>query len=558
LVEEVIEYRHAVGHCYRCDTAIEPWASEQWFVRMPKLAQPAIDAVRDGRVRFNPERWQKVYFQWMENIRDWCISRQLWWGHRIPVFYCDECGWHDASVDQIEACPDCGEALRQDEDVLDTWFSSQLWPFATYGWPDDPDAMAELEANYPTQVLSTARDIIFLWVARMIISSMYFLDGTVPFFDVNIHPTVLDRFGNIMSKSRGNGIDPMDLIGEFGADVMRFGLAAQCTGSQDLKFDKDKLAVYRNFATKIHNAARFVFLSLEDGYRPQGRVTPKPMTLADRWILSRLARLAAQLDDGQSTFEFGLQTRALYGFFWNEFCDWYIEFAKVQMAVDGETRGATLDNLLFVLDNALRLLHPIMPFLTESIWLELPHGDDRPSLTVAAYPDAQSLAACIDLEAERSMQLLINVVGALRSTRARYQISPRTQLAVAVKATGADAEADVALLGGLRLQIASMANCEDMVIGADLAKPAASVLTIADGLEVYVVLAGLVDLEAERARLDKALANRQKDALRLEAKLANPGFMAKADADVIEHTRDELERLEGEMQGLADQISGLA
>ncbi|NTU90019.1 MAG: valine--tRNA ligase, partial [Actinobacteria bacterium] len=275
LLDHIEEHAHSVGHCYRCDTKIEPWLSEQWFVSMTPLAAPAIDAVRDGRVKFNPDRWSSVYFQWMENIRDWCVSRQLWWGHRIPVFYCDTCGWEDALDEDTEVCPVCGAPVRQDEDVLDTWFSSQLWPFATMGWREGPEKEHELNTYYPTQVLSTARDIIFLWVARMITSSMYFCDGAVPFRDVIIHPTVLDEKGRRMSKSLGNGIDPIDLIEDFGADGMRFGLMLQVTGAQDMKFNKAKLEGSRNFATKIWNASRFVLMNLDD-YTPGEPVMATP------------------------------------------------------------------------------------------------------------------------------------------------------------------------------------------------------------------------------------------------------------------------------------------
>ncbi|MCL2136271.1 MAG: valine--tRNA ligase [Coriobacteriia bacterium] len=561
LIDDVKDYSHAVGTCYRCDTVIEPWASEQWFVAMSRLAEPAIAAVREGKVAFNPKRWDRVYFHWMENIRDWCISRQLWWGHRIPVFYCDQCGWTDALLDDLEHCPECQAAIRQDEDVLDTWFSSQLWPFATYGWPDDAKSQADLAQNYPTQVLSTARDIIFLWVARMIMSSMYFLDGTVPFTDVIIHPTVLDRFGNIMSKSRGNGIDPMDLIAEFGADVMRFGLAAQVTGTQDLKFDKDKLAVYRNFATKIQNAARFIFMNL-DGFEQAGQdqtglVSPKALTLADRWILSRLAALTELMNDEANRFEFGAQARALYSFFWNEFCDWYIEFSKSQLHLDQETRQATQRNLVYVMDTALRLLHPFMPFLTEDIWLKLPNGDQHPSIMVADWPKTGDYAGYRDSEAERSIDLLVAVVGALRSTRARYRISPKTALAVHVKASGSNPGRDVALLEMQRDQINAMGNCQELIITSDVTKPYQSVMVISNDLEIYIVLEGLIDFDRELERLTKDLATRQAEAGRLEQKLENEGFIRQAAEDVVLKTREDLERLSSEIEGLQAKIAEL-
>jgi valyl-tRNA synthetase len=574
LLATVEEHEHAVGHCYRCDSTIEPWASEQWFVAMRPLAEPALNAVREGRVLFHPRRWENIYFHWMENIRDWCISRQLWWGHRIPVFYCDACGWTDASETDVTLCPHCGAATRQDEDVLDTWFSSQLWPFATADWPT-PDSVVALARYYPTQVLSTARDIIFLWVARMVISSLYFMDGEVPFRDVIIHPTVLDKQGNIMSKSRGNGVDPMELIGVYGADAMRFGLAMQVTGSQDLKFDREKLAIYRNFATKIHNAARFVLINLGDfegGAAEVGdiadtadgdvaattagacgcsavavgaRVRPEARSAADRWILSRLAELLNDQEDparekkADNAYNFGAEARALYGFFWNEFCDWYIELAKGQLAQGGDARVATQRNLVFVLDIALRLLHPYMPFITESIWQSLPHGDSSPSLMVARWPFAGELDCRRDPLAERAIGLLIEVIGAVRSTRARYGLSPKVTLRVSAKILSKQAELDTELLRAQSVQIEQLANIEGFTAATDTLKPDQSSVVVTPALEIYIVLEGLVDFEAERQRLTRERLATQTVLEKLEKKLANPGFLAKAAEEVIVKTRQE-------------------
>ncbi len=424
LLVRIDDHVHSVGHCYRCHTVVEPWLSDQWFVDMQPLAAPAIEAVRDGRVTFHPKRWENIYFHWMENIRDWCISRQLWWGHRIPVFYCDGCGWIGASMEDREACPACGGGVRQDEDVLDTWFSSQLWPFATFGWPgDDP----RLDYFYPTSMLSTARDILFLWVARMIMSGMYCMDGAIPFDDVIIHPTVFNAEGRRMSKSLGTGVDPLDLMEHYGADGMRFGLMLQVTGAQDLKFSEEKLVSSRNFANKIWNASRFVLMNL-DGYVAGA---PDPRTVADRWILSRLANLTARVDEGMETYEFGEVSRALYDFFWSEYCDWYIELAKGRLT-DPDQRASVQRVLVFVLDQALRLLHPFMPFVTEAIWREVPHlGEERAaSLMVAAWPDAAALAGCADEGAERSIERLIDVVSGIRAVRARYQLPPKQRLSV--------------------------------------------------------------------------------------------------------------------------------
>ncbi|MDR0350566.1 MAG: valine--tRNA ligase, partial [Coriobacteriales bacterium] len=545
LLEGIEEHHHAVGHCYRCNTTIEPWLSEQWFVSMRPLAEEAIAAVRDERVIFHPRRWEKVYFQWMENIRDWCISRQLWWGHRIPVFSCPLCGWTDASETDIERCPICGAATEQDEDVLDTWFSSQLWPFVTMGWPSSAKD-SELACAYPTQVLSTARDIIFLWVARMVMSSLYFQDGQVPFTDVVIHPTVLDKHGIPMSKSRGNGIDPLELIEDYGADSMRFGLALQVTGSQDLKFDKDKImAMAHGFATKIWNAARFVSMNLADfdldaaRDARSGRVAPLTTSDADRWILSRLARLSEELAEGREGYDFGAASRALYAFFWSEFCDWYIEFAKGQLARGGAERVSAQRNLVYVLDAALRFLHPIMPFLTERIWLSLPHGDARPSLMVAAWPDAAELASHINEQAEAATDALCSIVGAVRAARARYGISPKEALDVTVRTNGPSADKLATLLQAQAPHIGTMAGCSGLHISPDATKPPQSAVAVTSDLEVYVVLEGLVDFAAERARLAKERERKATELEKLEKKLSNAGFLDKADPLIVEKARSD-------------------
>ncbi len=442
LLDHVEDHDHSVMTCYRCHTKLEPWESEQWFVAVDALKEPAARVVEDGSIQFHPARWKQVYLDWLANLKDWCISRQLWWGHRIPMFYCDTCGWEDASVEEIEVCPVCGAPVRQDEDVLDTWFSSQLWPFATMGWTEEGMDAPQMRDAYPTQVLSTARDIMGLWVARMVMASMYCCDETIPFDDVIIHPTVMAADGKPMSKSRGNGVDPLRLMEDYGADGMRFGLLMQVTGAQDLKFNEAKLESSRNFANKVKNASRFVLMNLE-GYEPG---SPEPTTPADRWIFSRLAKIVAAVDAAYDNFEFGEITRELYSFVWNEFCDWYIEFSKARLGADADPddRAVCQRNLVFVLGQILRLLHPIMPFVTEQVYGEMPKEDDAaPMLIVAAWPDAGELAAYVDEDAERAIAMVCEVVGAVRSTRARYGISPKTALPVAVKVAD---EADAALL----------------------------------------------------------------------------------------------------------------
>ena len=548
LLEKIDDHDHSVGTCYRCATAIEPWLSEQWFVDMKPLAAPAIDVVREGKVTFHPKRWENVYFHWMENIRDWCISRQLWWGHRIPVFYCDACDWSAALRTDLADCPECGAELRQDEDVLDTWFSSQIWPQAVLDWPDTDSP--ELAFNYPTNTLSTAPDILFLWVARMIMSGLYFVDD-IPFDDVIIHPTVFNKEGRRMSKSLGTGVDPLDLMEHYGADGMRFGLMLQVTGVQDMKFDEDKLLSSRNFANKIWNASRFVLMNTEDLEQPIDR--PKPTALADRWIISRLAGLSQRVSDGIDEFEFGEVSRNLYQFFWSEFCDWYIELAKSRLNGSLEERAEVQQVLIFVLDNALRLLHPMMPFLTEEIWRKLPleHNQEEKTLIVAQWPDPNYFTGLEDKDAERRIELLKAVVTALRSTRARYQISPRTPLDVTVKAAD---ETDESFLNELSAQISQLASAGSLTISTSATKPEHSAVTVAAGLEIFVHLEGLVDLEVEKARLNKEREKIAKELAKFEKKLSNEGFLAKAAPEIIAKDRAKVADLQAALVKIEAQL----
>ena len=543
LLDHVEEHDHSVMTCYRCHTKLEPWLSEQWFVAVDRLKERAAEVVENGDVQFHPARWKQVYLDWLENLKDWCISRQLWWGHRIPMFYCDECGWEDACMEDIEVCPKCGAKVRQDEDVLDTWFSSQLWPFATQGWPESTN---ELEKTYPTQMLSTARDIMGLWVARMVMSSLYFTDQ-IPFKDVIIHPTVMAADGKPMSKSRGNGVDPLKLMEDYGADGMRFGLLMQVTGAQDLKFNENKLVSSRNFANKIRNAARFVMMNLDD-YTP-GK--PEPTTPADRWIFSRLARLVASIDEAYTEFEFSDMTRELYAFFWNEFCDWYIELSKPRLAAGGLDRAACQRNLVYVLDTALRLLHPAMPFVTEQIYQDMPGEKDSPYLMMAAWPDAEELSQYIDADAERALAIVTQSVSGIRSIRARYGISPKTKLDMVVKAQSSVA-AD--LFNEQQDLIVALGNVTVLEVSETAEKPAESTMRLADDVEVYVILSGLVDFVAEQARLEKELGKLEKDRVKFDKKLSNPGFLAKAAPEIIEKDRakladitDRMDRLHAEL-----------
>ena len=550
LLDHVEDHDHSVMTCYRCHTKLEPWLSEQWFVAVDRLKKDAARVVEDGSITFYPERWKQVYLDWMENLKDWCISRQLWWGHRIPMFYCDTCGWEDASLEDVEVCPTCGASVRQDEDVLDTWFSSQLWPFATMDWAENGIESPEIILAYPTQVLSTARDILGLWVARMIMSSMYFLDK-IPYKDVLIHPTVLASDGKPMSKSRGNGVDPLRLMKDYGADGMRFGLLMQVTGTQDLRFNESKLESSRNFANKIRNAARFVMMNLDD-YTPGD---PDPVTPDDKWIFSRLSNLVEKLDTAFERYEFGEITRELYAFFWNEFCDWYIEFSKSRLNGNAQDRAVCQRNLVFVLGTALKLLHPIMPFITEEIYQDLPGEKDAPYLIVANWPDSSALSRYKDERSERSMMMVTETVSAIRATRARYGISPKTKLGVTIKPTNSQ---DEALLSEQNQLIVAMANLEYLQVGINAEKPAESTVTLVVGLEVFVGLSGHVDFAAEKARLEKEQEKLRIDADKLDKKLSNEGFLAKAAPEIIEKDRARHKELTDTLKRIAAQLAEIA
>jgi valyl-tRNA synthetase len=556
LLDHVEDHDHSVMTCYRCHHKLEPWLSEQWFVSVEGLKGEAARVVREGEVKFYPERWSQVYLDWLENLKDWCISRQLWWGHRIPVFYCDECGWTDASLEDVDVCPTCGAPVRQDEDVLDTWFSSQLWPFATQGWATQGVDAEDIQNCYPTQVLVTARDIMGLWVARMVMSSVD-CTGQIPFHDVLIYPTVMGADGKPMSKSRGNGVDPVELMKDYGADGMRFGLLAQVTGTQAIRFDVQKIESARNFANKIKNAARFITMNL-DGYDANKAPAPVAYSAPDKWILSRLAKLCASVEAAYETYTFADMTRELYTFFWNEFCDWYIEFSKSRLKDDAspEDRVACQSNLVFVLDTSLKLLHPIMPFITESIYSDLPHppGSDE-MLIGAAWPEAASLAHLIDEQAERRISLVCDVAGAVRSVKSRYKISPKSELDVVVSCASVEDAQAISAAAGLIENLVKVGNLE---IAKDAVKPANSSASVLGTMSVYTVVEGYVDFAAERARVERALKDAQKDVDRLEKKLSNPGFLAKAAQEIIDKDTAKLEQAKDTLAALSAELEELS
>ncbi|SMB92614.1 valyl-tRNA synthetase [Thermanaeromonas toyohensis ToBE] len=543
---KVEEHTHAVGHCYRCGTVIEPLVSPQWFVRMKPLAEPAIQAALEGRVRFVPERFTKIYLNWLENIRDWCISRQLWWGHRIPVWYCQQCGEVICSTEDPIECPACSStALEQDPDVLDTWFSSALWPFSTMGWPDKTP---ELALYYPTSVLVTGRDIIFFWVARMLFMGLKFM-GEVPFREVLIHGLVLDAQGRKMSKSLGNGVDPMDVIEEYGADTLRFMLITGNTPGNDLRFHPERLESTRNFCNKIWNAARFVLLNLKD-FNPEGERAP--YTLPDRWILSRLNTVVDEVTKNMEDYEIGEAARSLYEFFWGEFCDWYIELAKIRLYGEDKRAKSTAQKVLLeVLETFLKLLHPFMPFITEEIWHYLP--GERSSIMISPWPKAQAQA--IDPEAEEAMSLITEVIRAIRNLRSEMRVTPGRKVRVILVAAG---EKIRQVLEEACSYFSALAQAEPVEILAGREQPLPkAVSAVCGGVEVYLPLEGLVDYEKEITRLEKELATTQKELARVQGKLANPDFLAKAPAEVVEKERNKAEELQAKEEALRQRLSSL-
>ena len=528
LVERIEPYRHAVGVCYRCKTVVEPLISKQWYVRMKPLAEAAVKAVRTGRMRIIPRGWAKTYYHWMENIRDWAVSRQLWWGHQIPVWYCDADGSVHVSRTDLERCPQCGGGLRRDTDVLDTWFSSGLWPFSTLGWPEPTE---DLKAFYPTACVVTSFDILFFWVARMAMLGLKFM-GEVPFRDVYIHALVRDAEGQKMSKSKGNAADPLGVMDKYGTDAFRFTLAAVAAQGRDIRMSEERIEGYRNFANKLWNAARLVLTNL-DGYDPK-LARKGTLTVADRWIRSRLAATIRAVRKGLDAYRFNDAVSAVYQFLWHEFCDWYVEIAKrsLYQAEDPVARAVTQRTLVESLESTLRLLHPFMPFISEEIWQRLPH--EGPSIMIAPFPKAGRKGH--DPEAEQAMAPVIGIVSAVRAIRSESRIAPGVDLRVTVKPGAA---AEVGPLQAAAPLIAGLARAA-VTVAADAPRPPHSALGLARDVEVYVHLEGVVDLQAEANRLRREIERTEKEIAFLEGKLARPEFVTRAPAEVVARERTRL------------------
>lgn len=544
---KIEEHSHAVGHCQRCHNIVEPLVSTQWFVKMQPLVKAAVDCVTDGRTQFVPERFTKNYTGWMENIHDWCISRQIWWGHRIPVWYCDDCGEMSASRTDLEKCPKCGSThIHQDEDALDTWFSSALWPFSTMGWPDNTELLKQF---YPTSVLVTGYDIIFFWVARMLIMGMEFMKE-IPFEKVFIHGLVRDSQGRKMSKSLGNGIDPLEVIEKYGADTLRFMLITGNTPGNDMRFYWERVEGTRNFANKIWNASRFALMNME-GYDKDAELAP--YTLADKWILSRLQDTVKDVTGLLERFELGEAGRAIYDFIWSEVCDWYIEIAKPRLYnKEAAAERATAQHVLAtVLVSAMKLLHPYMPFITEEIYQCLPH--EAESIMISKWPVADE--SLVDPEAERGMNAIMDSIKAIRNMRAEVNANPGKKIPAIMlvsedlREVVAHNDSYIKLLGGID-------NLELRPLNGE--KPENAMAAVVTGIEVYLPLAGLIDVEKETQRLSKELATMEKDLQRAGGKLNNAGFLAKAPEDVIAKERAKYEELSGKIEAVKKRMAYLA
>ncbi len=531
LLEKTETHEHAVGHCYRCDTAIEPYLSDQWFVKMKPLAGRAIEVVEKGEVRFQPERWTKVYMHWMNNIRDWCISRQIWWGHRIPAYYCLECGAMVVAKETPAKCPDCGHtAFRQDEDVLDTWFSSWLWPFSTLGWPEETE---DLKRFLPTQVLITAPEIIYLWVARMIMSTLHFKD-VIPFDTVLLHGTVRDELGRKMSKSLGNSPDPIDIINQVGADALRFSMVFGTPKGADVIYTDAILETGRNFANKIWNAFRFIMMNVGEGDPLPSREDLK-LELADRWIYSRLNETAREAAGHYQNLRLNDAGQCVFQFIWDEFCSWYIELAKDRLnSDDPASRGTALFILLDVMQSAMRLLHPIMPFITEEIWQSVKGVFPLPgeALILAAFPACDE--SLIDPAIAADMAFMQESISAARNLRKQINLSPGARINLAIRVATADQKD---LFARYAAYFGKLAKVDNLDVATDLAKPPASIAAVVRNIEIFLPLKGLIDLEAESARLGKQLEKLEKELASVNAKLQNNNFIANAKAEVVENER---------------------
>lgn len=547
---EIEDYSHNVGTCYRCGTTIEPRVSLQWFVKMEELAKPAIEAVRNGSIRFVPERFSKNYFNWMEDIRDWCISRQLWWGHRIPAFYCDDCGELVVTKESSCTCPKCGKEMRQDPDTLDTWFSSALWPFSTLGWPEKTEDLAKF---YPTDTLVTGYDIITFWVSRMIVAGLAHMDD-VPFRDILIHGLVRDSQGRKMSKSLGNGIDPLEVIEQNGCDALRFALVTGNAPGNDQRFQEDKILMGRNLSNKIWNAMRFVVMNTDDDFTPD-LVDESIFTTEDKWILTELHNLITEATDNLDNYEFGVALSKIVDFLWDNFCDWYIEITKSRLYdKECKTRNNAIYLLNYVLSEAMKLLHPFMPFITEEVYSNLIIADKAESIMVADWPEADKVMS--SPEDAEMMNTMIDAIRGIRAVRKNMDVAPSRKAHIIV-VTSSDKIAKMFTDGeGFLERLASVSSLETRQSKEGI--PSTAVTAVFGGGEIYIPLEDLIDIAKELERLDKEKTRLDGEIKRLNGKLSNESFVSKAPAAVVEQERAKLAKYEEMYANLSDRIEVLS
>ena len=560
LLIKIEDHSHAVGHCYRCHTVTEPYLSNQWFVRMKKLAEPAIEVVKNGKITFYPDRWTKVYLNWMENIRDWCISRQLWWGHRIPVYYCGSCDNVMVSKEPVTSCDKCSSTdIKQDPDVLDTWFSSWLWPFSTFGWPEEKP---ELKAFYPTNTLVTGPEIIFFWVARMVMAGLEFM-GDIPFSKVYIHGTVRDDLGRKMSKSLGNGVDPLEVVDSHGADALRFSIIANTAQGQDVfisypckgekkKKDFNTFDMGRNFANKIWNATRFILNLAGDKIDPVDNVN---MDLADRWILSKYNHIIEQTTKSLDSFRFNDTAHMIYDFIWHDFCDWYLEIIKPRVAHGGEERAFVLRNASQILEGSMQLLHPIMPYITEEIWQKLVYvtgNKQNPSIMISQWPAVNS--TLIDKTIEDRMETVKSLIGTIRNIRNEMNVPLGDKADVVIVPADDDT---YQIFFDNSSYIIDLASVKNLKLDIKATRPPKSAAGISVKSEVFVILEGLVDFEREKARFKKEIDRRKKFITGIEKKLSNQNFLSKAPKEVIHTERRKLDNSRQELEKLVTNLEAL-
>ena len=549
LLEKVEDHAMSVGCCYRCKTVVEPYLSLQWYVKIAPLAERALATVKEGKTRILPKQWENSYYDWMENIRDWCISRQIWWGHRIPAWFCDHCDGVTVSMETPAKCCKCGsDELRQETDVLDTWFSSALWPFSTMGWPDKT---AELKSFYPTSCLVTGFDILFFWVARMMMMGLHFMDK-VPFTEVYIHALVRDAQGQKMSKSKGNVIDPLTIIEQYGTDAFRFTLAAFAAQGRDIRLAEERIAGYRNFCNKVWNAARFTLMNLE-GFDPD-RISYDSLEFSqgDKWILHRLNETVRIVDETLTGYRYNESAMALYQFTWSEFCDWYLELSKQDLYNGAPERKATVQYVLWrTLENLLRLLHPFMPFITEEIWQSLPGtvGATLQSIMLAPYPEYREQLSFPDAAAE--MEQVMAVISGIRNVRGEMELPPSKQIAVILSCASEESRR---LMKHNEGAIMSLARVSDLAIGSGLEKPEDASIQLAGDVQIFVPLKGLVNIEEEEKRLLKEIAKIEKEIELFSKKLENPSFVDRAPAEVVIKEREKLAEVTGKKQVLEESL----